>query len=468
MPAIMKTEEYDAIVIGSGQGGNPLAAAMARHGWHTAVIERAEVGGTCINYGCTPTKTMVAGARVAYLARRATGYGIRTGRVSTDMAKVRQRKRDIVDVFRSSSERRLLTTPNLDLIRSEASFTGPRQLEVTSTSGSMRRLHAERIIINTGTSPSYPPLPGLDTVPYLNSTTIMDLDVLPRHLVVLGGGHIGLEFGQMFRRFGSRVTIVQRRDRLLGREDEDVADAIAHVLEEDGIEILLHTEAVRVSPWGDHRFRLTVRTDGQSERSIIGSHLLVATGRSPNTGRLNLPLTGVEINERGYIRVNDRLETNVPGIYAIGDVNGGPAFTHISYDDFRVLRANLLEGGSANTNGRLVPYTMFTDPQLGRVGLTEEAAREQGYRVRVAKMPVDYIARALEIGETRGFLKVVVDADTALILGCAMLSIEGGELMSMVEIAMMGKLPYTTLKEAVFAHPTLAESLNSVFAWFKE
>ena len=468
MATTKKIEEYDAIVIGSGQGGNPLASAMARFGWHTTVIEREAVGGTCINYGCTPTKTMVAGARVAYLAHRASDYGIRTGRVSTDMETVRKRKRDIVDVFRTSSERRLQTTPNLDLIRGEASFTGPRQIEVTLNNGGKRHLHAERIIINTGAGPAIPPLPGLDNVPYLNSTTIMELDVVPRHLIVLGGGHIGLEFGQMFRRFGSRVTIVQRSDRLAGHEDIDVADAIAHILQEDGIEILLNTQAVQVGRYGDKRLRLTVKKEGRPERNIIGSHLLVATGRSPNTGRLNLPMTGVETDERGYIRVNDKLETNVPGIYAIGDVNGGPAFTHISYDDFRILRANLLEGGNAGTKGRLVPYTMFTDPQLGRVGLGEEAAREQGYKVRVAKVPMDYIARALEVDESRGFLKVVVDAGTDRILGCAALSIEGGEIMAMVEIAMMGKLPYTALKDAVFAHPTLAESLNTVFGWFQE
>jgi pyruvate/2-oxoglutarate dehydrogenase complex dihydrolipoamide dehydrogenase (E3) component len=411
---------------------------------------------------------MVASARVAYLARRAADYGIRTGRVSTNMGKVRQRKRDIVDVFRTSSERRLLTTSNLDLIRGEASFTGPKQIEAALNKGGKRRLHAERIIVNTGTVPAVPPLPGLDAVPFLNSTTIMELELVPRHLIVLGGGHIGLEFGQMFRRFGSRVTIVQRSDRLAGHEDKDVADAIVKILEEDGIEILLNTEAVRVGRYGDERLRLTVKTKGRPERSFTGSHLLVATGRSPNTGRLKLPLTGVETDARGYIRVNEKLETNVPGIYAIGDVNGGPAFTHISYDDFRILRANLLEGGNATTNGRLVPYTMFTDPQLGRVGLGEEAAREQGYRVRVAKIPMDYIARALEVDESRGFLKVVVDADTDLILGCAMLGIEGGEIMAMVEIAMLGKLPYTILKDAVFAHPTLAESLNSIFGWFQE
>jgi pyruvate/2-oxoglutarate dehydrogenase complex dihydrolipoamide dehydrogenase (E3) component len=468
MPPSNKIEEYDAVVIGAGQSGGPLSSAMARAGWHTAIIERDHVGGTCINYGCTPTKTMVASARVAYLARRAAGYGVRTGRVSVAMERVRDRKRAIVDSFRSSSEQRILTTPGLDLIRGEASFTGPKQLEVALQSGGKRLLHAERVFINTGASPSNPQLPGLDSVPYLNSTSIMELDVVPRHLVVLGGGYIGLEFGQMFRRFGSRVTIVHRGDRLIGREDKDVAEAVADILEEDGIEVLLNTQAVRVGRWGDTRLRLTLKTRGARERGIIGSHLLVATGRAPNTGRLNLPATGVETDERGFIRVNDKLETNVHGIYALGDVNGGPAFTHISYDDFRILRANLLEGGNAGTKGRMLPYTMFIDPQLGRVGLGEEVAREQGYKVRVAKMPMEYVARALEVDESRGFMKVVVDADTERILGCAILGIEGGEIMSILQIAIMGKLPYTVLKDAVFAHPALAEALNNVFGWFQE
>jgi pyruvate/2-oxoglutarate dehydrogenase complex dihydrolipoamide dehydrogenase (E3) component len=460
------TTHYDAIVIGSGQGGGPLSTAFAGAGWKTAIIEREHVGGTCINEGCTPTKTMVASARVAYLARRGADYGVRTGPISVDMKVVRKRKRDIVESFRSGSERRLKSAQGLDLLMGEATFTGPKTLEVRMNSGELRTVSANIICINTGDRPGRPSLPGIEQVPALDSTSIMELDSLPEHLLVLGGGYVGLEFGQMFRRFGSAVTIVQRGEQLLAREDPDVANEVAKILREDGIDVLLQTSAQRVARSGDGHIQLTVRTpDG--ERVVTGSHLLLAAGRVPNTEKLNLEAAGVRTNKRGYIQVDEKLETNVPGIYALGDVKGGPAFTHISYDDFRILRANLLENGDASIKNRLVCYTVFIDPQLGRVGLSETEAREQGRNIKVAKMPMDYVARALEVDETRGFMKAVVDADTERILGAAVLGIEGGELMSMLEIAMLGKLPYTVLKEAIFAHPTLAESLNNLFGMFE-
>jgi pyruvate/2-oxoglutarate dehydrogenase complex dihydrolipoamide dehydrogenase (E3) component len=299
-------------------------------------------------------------------------------------------------------------------------------------------------------------------VPTLDSTSIMELDEVPEHLLVLGGGYVGLEFGQMFRRFGSQVTIVQRGKQLLAREDADVAEAVAEILREDGIEVLLQTDATRVEH-ADGAIRLTVSGAERTERTLSGSHLLVAAGRAPNTDRLDVAAAGVETDQRGYIRVNERLETNVPGIYALGDVKGGPAFTHISYDDWRIIRTNLLEGGQATTTGRLVPYTVFIDPQLGRVGLTEAEARARGRPIRVAKLPMRHVARALEVDESRGFMKAIVEADTGQILGYACLGIEGGELMNMVEIAMLGKVPYTVLKEAIFAHPTLGEALNNLF-----
>jgi pyruvate/2-oxoglutarate dehydrogenase complex dihydrolipoamide dehydrogenase (E3) component len=289
----------------------------------------------------------------------------------------------------------------------------------------------------------------------------MELEELPEHLLVMGGGYIGLEFGQMFRRFGSRVTIVQRGDQLLGREDNDVADEIAKILREDGITVLLNTEVLRVERKQDG-LTLTVRGAG-GEQTLIGSHLLVAVGRTPNTDRLNLSAAGIETDKRGFVRVNERLETNVSGVYALGDVNGGPQFTHISYDDFRIIRTNLIEGGAATTKDRFVPYTVFIDPQLGRVGLSETEANATGCKIRVAKLPMEHVARAIEMSETRGFIKAIVDADTNQILGCAVLGVEGGELMAMFEIAMMGKLPYTVLKDAIFAHPTMAESLNNLF-----
>ena len=379
-----------------------------------------------------------------------------------DMAAVRRRKRAIVAAFRSSSERRIEETPGLDLIRGEARFTGPKALRVDGPGGRLD-LTAEQIFLDVGTRPAPPPLPGLDGVPALDSTSIMELDAVPEHLLVLGGGYVGLEFGQMFRRFGSRVTVVQRSPRLLRREDDDVADAIAGILREDGIAVLLETEALTVAPGSGGGIRLTVKgTDG--EHVISGSHLLTAAGRAPNTESLALGETGVETDERGYIPVDERLATNIPGIYALGDVTGGPAFTHISYDDFRILRTNLIDGGDATTSGRLVPYTVFTDPQLGRVGLTESEARQQGRAVRVATLRMADVARAVEVGETRGFLKAVVDAENDQILGFAALALEGGEIMAAVQIAMMGKLPYTALRDGIFAHPTLAESFNNLFA----
>jgi pyruvate/2-oxoglutarate dehydrogenase complex dihydrolipoamide dehydrogenase (E3) component len=466
-------ERYDAVVIGAGQAAVPLSTTLVRVGWKTALIEREHVGGACINEGCTPTKTMVASARVAYLARRAADYGVHTGPVSVDMAKVRQRKRGIVESFRSGSQRRIENTEGLDLLMGEASFKGPKSVEVDMNSGETRLLIADKIFINTGARPRKPSLPGLDNVPTLDSTSIMELDEVPEHLLVLGGGYVGLEFGQMFRRFGSQVTIVQRRGQLLTREDPDVAEEAANILREDGIEILLDTHALRVEQGldenGDH-IQLTVRTS-EGERTLSGSHLLVAAGRVPNTDRLNLTAAGVQTDERGFIQVNERLETNVPGIYALGDVKGGPAFTHISYDDFRIIRTNLLEGGDATATDRLVPYTVFIDPQLGRVGLSEREARAQGcnpstgsgQRIRVAKLPMNYVARALEVDEPRGFMKAIVDADTGQILGAAVLGIEGGEIMSVLQMAMMGRVPYTVLRDAVFAHPTLAKSLNNLF-----
>ncbi|HEX3271603.1 MAG TPA: mercuric reductase [Ktedonobacterales bacterium] len=462
----MAVENYDCIVIGSGQAGTPLVTALAKAGYRTALIEREHIAGTCINEGCTPTKTMVASARVAYLARRAADYGVHTGPVTVDMVKVRQRKRDIVNSFRSSSERRLQGVANLDVLFGEASFSGPKTMYVRMNDGSERDLVAERIFINTGARPSIPAIDGLDPARTLNSTTIMELDAVPEHLIVLGGGYVGLEFGQMFRRFGARVTIIQRGARLLTREDGDVADEVAKILREDGIDIHLEATPTRVAANGAG-FDVTIKTPS-GEQVITGSHILAAAGRSPNTETMNLEAAGVRTEKGGFIAVNERLETSAPSVWALGDVKGGPAFTHISYDDYRIIRDNLLEGGSRTTNDRPVPYTVFIDPQLGRMGLGEEEARTAGKNIKVAKMPMSYVARADEVDETRGFMKAVVDAESGQILGCAILGIEGGELMAMVEIAMMGKVPYTTLRDAVFAHPTLSESLNNLFSNFEE
>jgi pyruvate/2-oxoglutarate dehydrogenase complex dihydrolipoamide dehydrogenase (E3) component len=408
---------------------------------------------------------MVASARVAYLARRGADYGVHTGPVTVDMIRVRQRKRDIVDSFRNGSQRRIESTEGVDLLMGQASFTGPKTVEVRLNNGEIQQITASTVLINAGARPATPSISGIEGVPILDSTSIMELDTVPEHLLVVGGGYIGLEFGQMFRRFGSKVTVIQRGAYLLAREDPDVAEEVANILREDGVEVLLETKPVRVQQSSSGTIQLTVQTK-TGERTLTGSHLLVAAGRVPNTDWLNLPATGVQMDKRGFIQVNEQLETNVPGIYALGDIKGGPAFTHISYDDFRIIRTNLIEKGNATIHDRLVPYTVFIDPQLGRIGLSETDARAQGRNIKVAKMPMNYVARALELDESRGFMKAVVDADTNQILGAAVLGIEGGEIMAVIQVAMMGKLPYTALRDGVFAHPTLAESLNTLFSTF--
>ncbi len=459
-------DTHDAVVIGTGQAGKPLAVGLARAGWNVAIVERGAVGGSCINVGCTPTKTMVASARVAHLARRGADYGVSSAPVTLDLARVRQRKRDVVTSFRVGSERGLERTPGVELLRGEARFQGPHTVEVAAPDGDIRTLRAAKIFINTGTRPAISPSINSVDVPVLDNASIMELDAVPEHLLVLGGGYIGLEFGQMFRRFGSEVTIMQRGPQLLAREDPDVAGEITEILRGEGIEVLLDTEAISVRRGDDGQVELTVGTP-YGERIKSGSHLLGATGRVPNSDRLNLADAGIETDGRGFVKVNDRLESNVAGVYALGDVKGGPAFTHISYDDYRIVSTNLLQDGRATTEGRLVPYVVFIDPQLGRVGLTEAEARRSGRNIRIARLPMTHVARAIEMDETRGFMKAIIDVDTDRILGCAILGIEGGEVMSVLQMAMMGDVAYTTIRDGVFAHPTLAESLNNLFMSMK-
>ena len=452
----------DVIVIGAGQGGGPLAGALSQAGRKVALVEKEHVGGTCVNEGCTPTKTMVASARVAHVARRAAHYGVHVGPgdVSVDMKRIRERKNEVVTTFREGSEKGV-KSKGVELLMGAATFTGEKTVEVALNDGGTRKLSAETIVINAGQRPNIPPIEGLDSVPYLTSTSVMELGEVPEHLLVLGGGYIGLEFAQMFRRFGAEVTVVQRNSQLLPREDEDVADTVADILRDDGITVLLNSEAQRVS--GEGGVSLVVKGE-EGGQTLRGSHILVATGRKSNSDTLNLKAAGVKVDKRGNIEVNGSLETNISGIYAIGDIKGGPAFTHIAYDDYRILKDNLLNDAKRTTDGRVVPYTVFMDPQLGHVGLNEKDARDAGYNVRVAKMPLSYAARAIEIDETRGLLKAVVDADTDQILGATMLSFDGGEVVTIIQTAMLGKLPYQVLRDNPFSHPTLAESLNNLFS----
>ncbi|PEG33379.1 mercuric reductase [Mycolicibacterium agri] len=460
----MVGEQYDAIVVGTSQGGRFLPIELADAGQKVALVERGPLGGVCVNTGCTPTKTMVASARLAYQARRGADFGVNVGPVSVDLASVRERKRAMVSGAQQNYASRL-AQEGLDLLEGEAHFTGANTIELTLTNGGARQISAPVIVIDTGTRPKPLTIPGADDVHVLDSTSIMELDELPEHLIILGGGYIGLEFGQMFRRFGSEVTLIHRGPRLLKNEDEDVSDEVAAILRDDGITVLTSSSPVAVEPLEGGRLRLTVRTtDG--ERNIDGSHLLSAIGRIPNTEALTPEAGGVRVNDRGFIEVDEYLETSAPGVYAMGDVTGGPAFTHSCYDDYRMLHASLIAGEKASTRDRVVPYAVFIDPQLGRVGLTEREAKAQGRDIRVLKLPMSAVIRALETGETRGFMKAIVDADSGQILGGAVLGSEGGEVMTMIQVAMMGKLTHTDMADGIFAHPLLAEGLNTLFAMF--
>jgi pyruvate/2-oxoglutarate dehydrogenase complex dihydrolipoamide dehydrogenase (E3) component len=445
---------YSAIVIGSGQGGNPLCQDLAHRGWRVAMIENEHLGGTCINTGCTPTKTMVASAQVAHYARNAARWGVRTGPVSVDLPRIVARKDEIVQRFRSGKEE-AFGGENPRLYRGHGRFVAPRQIQVGN-----EILEGERIFINTGTRPEIPRIEGLDGAGYLTNATIMELTELPEHLLVIGGGYIGLEFGQMFRRFGSRVTVVHRGEQILPREDADVAGELQNVLEAEGIQFILKVRTIGAKRRGKE-VALTVEA-GDRARTLAGSHLLVAAGRRPNSDGLGLEKAGVQTDQRGYIMVNSRLETNVPGIWAMGDVKGGPAFTHISYHDYQILFANLVEGKKLTIDNRLVPYSVFTDPQLGRVGMTEREARAAKCRLKIGKIPMAYVARAIERDETAGLMKLVVDADSDRVLGAAILSLEGGELIQILSTLILANAPYTLLQGAIYIHPTLAEGFYAL------
>jgi pyruvate/2-oxoglutarate dehydrogenase complex dihydrolipoamide dehydrogenase (E3) component len=447
--------EFDAIVIGSGQAGNPLSRGLADRGWAVALIEQDRLGGTCVNTGCTPTKTMLASAQVAHYARTAGRWGVRTGAVAIDLPAVMARKDDVVRRWRAGLEDQVRERPNLRLYHGRARFVGPRRVRVGE-----EELEGRHVFINTGTRPHVPALEGLEAAGYLTNATALQLSEVPAHLVVLGGGYVGLEFAQMFRRFGSQVTVIQHGGQVLSREDADVAHELQQALEAEGIRFLTGATASRVvGRMGD----VAVTVDsGNGPETVAGSHLLVATGRRPNTDDLGLERAGVDLDGRGFVRVNGRRETSARGVWALGDVTGGPAFTHISYSDYQVVYANLVEGKDVSADGRQVPYAVFTDPQLGRVGMTETEARRTGRRLKVGKTPMASVARAIERGETAGLMKIVVDAETDRVLGAAVLGVEGGELIHVLGTLMLAGAPYTLLRRAIYIHPTLAEGFWSL------
>ena len=459
-------KQYDAIVIGSGQAGVPLAKKLAMAGKKTALIEKRFVGGTCINDGCTPTKTMVASAKLAYLAKHSSNLGIHLADVAVDLSLIKMRKDGIVQSFRDGSQAAIERTENLDLLFGHASFTGPNSILIKLNEGGEMELSADLVFINTGTQTAIPGVAGLDTIDYLTSTSIMELHSVPKHLLIIGASYIGMEFGQMFRRFGSEVTMLEQSPRPLPREDEDVATEIVNLLQQEGIEILTEAQAVQINKLANGTIDAELMV-GTEKRIINCSHILVAAGRSPQTKALNLQAAGIETNDRGFIKVNEKLETNVTGVYALGDVNGGPSFTHISYNDYVIVYRNLFEHTNLTTTNRLVPYCMFTDPQLACIGLNESQATKKGLKFKVAKMPMTYVARSIEKGDTRGFMKAIIDPDTKLILGACVIGEEGGEIMAMLQLAMMGNLTYEQLHYCVFAHPTYAEALNNLFLYIK-
>lgn len=454
-------KHYDAIIIGAGQAGTPLAKKLAESGMKTAIIEKRIVGGTCIIDGCTPTKTMIASARAAFQARTAGKLGVVIPDVKVDLKKIIKRKNEIVDLFQASAEKGIKTTKGLKLYLGKASFTGTKELKVEMKDGKTENLSADLIFINTGAKTIIPDIPGLKDVDYLTSTSILDIEEIPEHLVVIGGNYIGLEFGQMFARFGSKITVLEKAPHVLAKEDQEIADEICKVLDNEKIEVLT---SVTIESVTKAKNGLSVKIEDKSGvRKINCSHILVAAGRKAQTDDLGLTYSGIKKDDKGHIIVNEKLETNIKGIYALGDVKGGPAFTHIAYNDYTIVYRNLIEKTKLTTKNRPIPYCMFTDPQLARVGISETEAKEQGLNYKVALLPMANVARGIETGETFGLMKAVVDAKTKQILGAAVIAADGGEIMSVLQMAMQGGITYEDIRYGIFAHPTYSESLNNLF-----
>jgi pyruvate/2-oxoglutarate dehydrogenase complex dihydrolipoamide dehydrogenase (E3) component len=456
----MKTT-YDAIIIGTGQAGPSLAVRLAGSGMKLAIIERKRFGGTCVNNGCIPTKTLVASARAAHIARRGGEYGvIIDSSIAVDMKRVKERKDAVVRLSNEGLEKWLKNTENLTVYEGHARFEDVHRVRVGD-----ELLEAEKIFINVGGRAATPPLRGLDQVSFLNNSTMMDVDFLPEHLIVIGGSYVGLEFAQMYRRFGSEVTVVEMGPRLIQREDDDVSEAIKTILESEGIKMRLSAECIALEK---RRDKLAVNVDCSSgDKTIIGSHALLAVGRVPNTEDLNLEKAGVELDKRGYIKVDDQLRTNVSGIYALGDCNGRGAFTHTSYNDYEIVAANLLDGDQRRVSDRITAYALYIDPPLGRAGMTEMEARNSARKALIAKRPMARVGRAVEKGETQGFMKILVDAETKEILGTALLGIECDEVIHSILDVMYAKAPYTVIQRAMHIHPTVTELIPTMLGELK-
>jgi len=454
-------EEFEELILGSGAGGKLLAWHLAQSGRRTAVVERQWIGGSCPNVNCMPSKNEIWAANVAHVTRHAAEFGTKTGRVAIDMKAVRRRKRDMVE-RQIAAHLRNYKDSGTELIMGSGRIVAPKTLEVRLNEGGTRVLTADHIFLNLGTHATIPDVPGLQAASPLTNIEALELDHVPPHLIVLGGGYVGLEFGQAYRRFGSRVTIVQHGSQLLGQEDRDVSDTMQRMLSDEGIECLLAAQTLRVHGRSGEGVTLAVRTPA-GERRIEGSDILVAVGRTPNTAGIGLEEAGVELDARGYVRVNDRLETMVPGVWAIGECAGSPHFTHASADDFRIIKENLA-GGKGSTRGRLIPYCVFTDPPLAHVGLSESDAGRQGVGTRVAKLPMDDVLRVQTIGERPGFMKALISEGDDRILGFTMIGPEAGEVVAAVQAAMLGELPYPKLRDAALAHLTMAEGLGPLLS----
>ena len=460
----MSIERYRNVIIGSGEGGKYLAWHLASGGEQTMVIERRWIGGACPNVNCLPAKNEIWSAKVADLVHHAASFGITTGPVSVSVEDVRNRKRAMVDTLVAIHVAKYKAT-GAELVMGEAKFIGPKTIEVSLNDGGTRTIEAERIFLDLGTHASIPPIPGLAEAAPLTHIEILELDRLPEHLIVIGGGYVGLEFAQAYRRFGSRVTILQRSSHLLPNEDADVVEALQTILAGEGIEIFTSVEVQKVEGRSGDKVRLMVRT-AEGERFIDGSDILVATGRTPNTANIGLEIAGVELTSAGWLKVNDRLETTAPHVWGIGEVAGSPQFTHASLDDYRIIRDNLA-GDHRSTQDRLMPSSLFTDPQVAHVGLSETEARRQGMAYVVAKIPMGAVLRTQTISETTGFMKALIDPTDGRILGFTMIGAEAGEVMTVVQMVMQAKGTYLTLRDAVLAHPTMAEGLNVLFSTVK-